>query len=202
MPAASGSNLQRAASCCINLELPWNPAVLEQRIGRIYRLGQTQPIDVYNLVTEDGIEARIAALVANKKALFSALFDGSSDQVRFAGQSSFLEGMRKMLEPISAPPIESIDNVESETSIAAIESGAAPIAEAGTSTAEPASTPTGISITTLPSGGLRIEAPPALAAPLAELLEGIARSLRAASSPQVATNPSPNGSHQSHAGPS
>jgi hypothetical protein len=36
-----GLNLQRAASCCINLELPWNPAVIEQRIGRIYRLGQT-----------------------------------------------------------------------------------------------------------------------------------------------------------------
>jgi SNF2 family DNA or RNA helicase len=35
-----GLNLQHAASACINLELPWNPAVLEQRIGRIYRLGQ------------------------------------------------------------------------------------------------------------------------------------------------------------------
>ena len=45
-----GLNLQRAANCVINLELPWNPAVLEQRIGRIYRLGQKQPIDVYNLV--------------------------------------------------------------------------------------------------------------------------------------------------------
>ncbi|HOU93788.1 MAG TPA: DEAD/DEAH box helicase, partial [Polyangiaceae bacterium] len=33
-----GLNLQRAASACINLELPWNPAVLEQRVGRIYRL--------------------------------------------------------------------------------------------------------------------------------------------------------------------
>ena len=47
-----GLNLQHAANCVINLELPWNPAVLEQRIGRIYRLGQKQPIDVYNLVSE------------------------------------------------------------------------------------------------------------------------------------------------------
>ena len=38
-----GLNLQHAANCVINLELPWNPAVLEQRIGRIYRLGQKQP---------------------------------------------------------------------------------------------------------------------------------------------------------------
>ena len=52
-----GLNLQRAANCVINLELPWNPAVLEQRIGRIYRLGQKQPIDVYNLVCEQGIES-------------------------------------------------------------------------------------------------------------------------------------------------
>ncbi len=55
-----GLNLQRAASSVINLELPWNPAVLEQRVGRIYRLGQKQPIQVYNLVSEGGIEARIA----------------------------------------------------------------------------------------------------------------------------------------------
>ncbi|MEI8259227.1 MAG: DEAD/DEAH box helicase, partial [Deltaproteobacteria bacterium] len=47
-----GLNLQHAANACVNLELPWNPAVLEQRIGRIYRLGQKRPIDVYNLVAE------------------------------------------------------------------------------------------------------------------------------------------------------
>lgn len=38
-----GLNLQRAANACINLEQPWNPAVLEQRIGRIYRLGRETP---------------------------------------------------------------------------------------------------------------------------------------------------------------
>ena len=41
-PGGVGLNLQHAANCVINLELPWNPAVLEQRIGRIYRLGQKQ----------------------------------------------------------------------------------------------------------------------------------------------------------------
>lgn len=40
-----GLNLQRAASSCINLELPWNPAVLEQRIARIHRRGQSEPVD-------------------------------------------------------------------------------------------------------------------------------------------------------------
>ena len=171
-----GLNLQRAATCCINLELPWNPAVLEQRIGRIHRLGQTAPIDVYNLVTEEGIEGRIAQLIANKKAVFSSLFDGSSDQVRFEGQHSFLDGMRKLLEPV--PPPASLEEAEPEA-VVVVAAEDQPVAE------EPAPTgsPTGLSITQLAGGGLRIDAPPALAAPLAELLETLARSLRAASPP-------------------
>ncbi len=94
-----GLNLQRAASCVINLELPWNPAVLEQRIGRIYRLGQKQPIDVYNLVCEQGIESRIADLVGNKQAFFKGLFDGDSDTVKFDQSGSFLSRVRKLYDP-------------------------------------------------------------------------------------------------------
>jgi len=112
-----GLNLQRAASCCINLELPWNPAVLEQRIGRIYRLGQRQPIDVYNLVTEYGIEARIADLVASKKVLFTGLFDGTSDAVRFeGGKASFLSDVEKLVPevPVFEPGAE--DGAASEPS--------------------------------------------------------------------------------------
>ena len=85
-----GLNLQRAANCVINLELPWNPAVLEQRIGRIYRLGQEQPIDVYNLISEQGIESRIASLVGTKQAFFKGLFDGESDAIQFEQSGSFL----------------------------------------------------------------------------------------------------------------
>ncbi len=94
-----GLNLQRAASACINLELPWNPAVLEQRVGRIYRLGQQAPIDVYNLVADYGIEARIAGLIASKKALFSGLFDGTTDEVRFDGTTGFLADIQRIVEP-------------------------------------------------------------------------------------------------------
>jgi superfamily II DNA or RNA helicase len=93
-----GLNLQRAANCVINLELPWNPAVLEQRIGRIYRLGQKQPIDVYNLVCEQGIESRIADLVGNKQAFFKGLFDGDSDAVKFDQSGSFLARVRKLYD--------------------------------------------------------------------------------------------------------
>src|SRR5207237_3287406 len=93
-----GLNLQRAANCVINLELPWNPAVLEQRIGRIYRLGQELPIDVFNLVCESGIESRIAGLVGSKQAFFKGLFDGDSDAIQFEQFSSFLSRVEKIYD--------------------------------------------------------------------------------------------------------
>ncbi|MEM1216534.1 MAG: DEAD/DEAH box helicase, partial [Bacteroidota bacterium] len=52
-----GLNLQKA-SLVVNLDLPWNPAVLEQRIGRVYRLGQERGVQVINLIAENTIEHR------------------------------------------------------------------------------------------------------------------------------------------------
>src|SRR5438876_2729323 len=98
-----GLNLQRAASACINVEQPWNPAVLEQRIGRIYRLGQRRPIDVYNLVSEPGIESRISDLVGSKKAFFIGLFDGTTDEVAFDRSGSFLSRIERMVTPELTP---------------------------------------------------------------------------------------------------
>jgi hypothetical protein len=103
-----GLNLQRAASACINLELPWNPAVLEQRIGRIYRLGQKRAIDVYNLVSEEGIESRIAALVGTKQALFSGVFDGTTDEISFEAAAPFLTQVERLVDTVMpvAPSIK------------------------------------------------------------------------------------------------
>jgi hypothetical protein len=98
-----GLNLQHASNCVVNLELPWNPAVLEQRIGRVYRLGQTQPIDVFNLVSESGIESRIATLVGSKQAFFKGLFDGESDSVQFEQSGSFLSRVEKLYEDLQRP---------------------------------------------------------------------------------------------------
>ena len=47
---STGLNLQ-AANTVINVDLPWNPAVLEQRIARAWRMGQKNPVHVYKLVT-------------------------------------------------------------------------------------------------------------------------------------------------------
>ena len=168
-----GLNLQRAANCCINLELPWNPAVLEQRIGRIYRLGQTSPIDVYNLVSEEGIEARIAALVEHKRAVFSGLFDGTTDTVMFEGQASFLEGMKRLVEPVPVPLPVTEDSDVPEPAIASVESAVASVSE------PPVAPPAQLAIERLEDGSLRIAAPPELAAPIAALLEQLARGLRA-----------------------
>lgn len=92
-----GLNLQHAASACINLDLPWNPAVLEQRVGRIHRNGQTKPIDVFNLVAEAGIEGHIERLLGTKKALFASIFESESNEVRFDAGSSFAESLSELI---------------------------------------------------------------------------------------------------------
>jgi superfamily II DNA/RNA helicase len=108
-----GLNLQRASNCVINMELPWNPAVFEQRIGRIYRLGQKSPIDVYNLVCEYGIESRIASLVGAKHAFFKGLFDGDSDAVQFEQAGSFIDRMKRLIDvPKLAADLEPAEALE------------------------------------------------------------------------------------------
>lgn len=180
-----GLNLQRAASACINLELPWNPAVLEQRISRIYRLGQPEPVDVYNLVSEAGVEARIAGLVAAKQALFAGLFDGTSDEVMFDGASSALAQIEKL---VRAPDVA--DGVEREEGeLDAWSESDAPIADT-LEVATPANDVTpvdrgggvqqllsSLSVRSTPSGGLTIEAPPEAAHALAALFGTMAKLL-------------------------
>lgn len=66
---STGLNLQ-VASILINLDLPWNPAVLEQRIARIYRIGQKKNIQVINLVASQTIEERMLSTLNFKTSLF------------------------------------------------------------------------------------------------------------------------------------
>ncbi len=97
-----GLNLQEAASVVVHLEVPWNPAVLEQRVGRVHRMGQKRPVQVVQLISEGSIEERIAATVRHKRELFDGLFRGSSDEVRFGDGSG--EGLRERLRQIVASP--------------------------------------------------------------------------------------------------
>ena len=79
-----GLNLQ-AASLVINLDLPWNPAVLEQRIARAHRHGQPSSVQVINLVAKDTIEERMLDTLAAKKNVFATVFgsDESPTAIRF-----------------------------------------------------------------------------------------------------------------------
>ena len=66
---SAGLNLQHA-STVVNMDLPWNPAVLEQRIGRVHRLGQTRPVQVVNFVAKGTIEEGMLSVLAFKRSLF------------------------------------------------------------------------------------------------------------------------------------
>lgn len=68
-----GLNLQ-AASLVINLDLPWNPAVLEQRIARAHRHGQPSSVHVINLIAKDTIEERMLDTLAAKRNVFASVF--------------------------------------------------------------------------------------------------------------------------------
>ncbi|MGL4521814.1 MAG: DEAD/DEAH box helicase [Bacilli bacterium] len=54
----------------INYDLPWNPMRLEQRIGRVHRLGQEHDVRIYNLVMKDTIEAHVLTLLHEKIDIF------------------------------------------------------------------------------------------------------------------------------------
>lgn len=66
-----GLNLQ-AASMVINLDLPWNPAVLEQRIARAHRHHQSETVNVVNLIAKGTIEERMLDTLEAKRAVFDA----------------------------------------------------------------------------------------------------------------------------------
>jgi len=87
-----GLNLQSAA-VVINLDLPWNPAVLEQRIGRVHRLGQKETVRVINIIAENSIEHGMLSLLKFKKSLFAGVLDGGEDKV-FMGTSRFNQFMK------------------------------------------------------------------------------------------------------------
>ena len=92
---STGLNLQSAATI-INIDLPWNPAVLEQRIGRIYRLGQQNNIQVINLVTPDSIEQEMLGKLRFKTSMFEGVLDDGEDSV-FITDDKF----SKMMETVS-----------------------------------------------------------------------------------------------------
>lgn len=86
--ASEGINLQ-FCSMMINYDLPWNPQRVEQRIGRIHRMGQQYDVVVVNFSNQGNVaELRILELLANKFNLFKDTF-GASNEVLGAIEDGF-----------------------------------------------------------------------------------------------------------------
>jgi len=111
----TGLNLQ-AADCVINFELPWNPAKMNQRIGRVSRIGQESScINVINLIAKKSIEERILTGIQLKTEVFKGVFDDGPDSVEFSAEkrNEMLNRLREMMgEEGELNPIESAEPEE------------------------------------------------------------------------------------------
>jgi SNF2-related domain/Helicase conserved C-terminal domain len=81
---STGLNLQHA-STLINMDLPWNPAILEQRIARIHRMGQKRPVHVINFVSAGTIEEGMLSVLAFKRSLSAGILDGGASEISLGG---------------------------------------------------------------------------------------------------------------------
>lgn len=113
-----GLNLQ-VASAVVNVDLPWNPAKLEQRIARAWRKHQTRSVSVVNLVCESSIEHAILHLLGQKQALAGGILDGEGDIAKLkmpSGRAAMIERMQAMMQAADAvaPTIVAVDEAIAE----------------------------------------------------------------------------------------
>jgi superfamily II DNA or RNA helicase len=167
-----GLNLQHAAAVVVNMDLPWNPAVLEQRIGRVHRMGQSRGVQVINFVGQGSIEEGILSVLAFKKSLFAGVLDGGESEIFLQGTklSQFMKSVEQVagamgeadVDPEEAPP-SAPGAVRTPADPASTQGDALPIAEP--------------QIDPVPSAAAGTEAPDPWAAMLeagAALLQGLA----------------------------
>jgi SNF2 family DNA or RNA helicase len=76
---SEGRNLQFAHALC-NFDLPWNPMRIEQRVGRLSRIGQTRDIEIFNFVTAGTVEEAVLHLLQAKLNLFELVI-GEIDMI-------------------------------------------------------------------------------------------------------------------------
>ena len=113
--AAEGLNLQRRCRLVVNYELPWNPARLEQRIGRVDRIGQQRTVHAITLVARDTAEdlvianlarrlARIVATLGEKDRLGAFLNDARMAGMVIAGAPEPIDEAREPPALVSTAP--------------------------------------------------------------------------------------------------
>jgi len=105
---ATGLNLQ-AANTVINVDLPWNPAILEQRISRVHRMGQRRPVQAFLLVTEETLEEKLLGTLSAKHELALAALDPES-RVNSVHLASGMDELKRRLEILlGTRPVAAID---------------------------------------------------------------------------------------------
>jgi superfamily II DNA or RNA helicase len=111
---ATGLNLQ-VADVVINLDMPWNPARLEQRIARAWRKHQKRRVQVINLVSEHTIEHRMLTLLDQKRSLAEGVVDGTGgrEMALPSGRAAFLERVQSLMTGSgSSQPPPSVDPLD------------------------------------------------------------------------------------------
>jgi superfamily II DNA or RNA helicase len=134
---STGLNLQHA-STVVNVDLPWNPAVLEQRIARVHRLGQARPVQVINFVAKGSIEEGMLSVLAFKRSLSEGILDGGNGEISLGGSrlNRFLKDVENVTGTMgageaisSAEEAAGVDGAVGGHSVSAV--GADPVLETG-----------------------------------------------------------------------
>ncbi len=113
---STGLNLQHA-STLVNMDLPWNPAILEQRIARIHRMGQNRPVQIVNFVSKGTIEEGMLSVLAFKRSLSAGILDGGTGEISLGGSrlNRFMKDVEnvtgRMGEGEAVSPAEEAGNV-------------------------------------------------------------------------------------------
>ena len=108
---AIGLNLQ-FANTLVNMDLPWNPALLEQRISRIHRMGQPDKVQVVNFVAKGSIEEGMLSLLAFKRSLSAGILDGGNAEISLGGSrlKRFMQEVKNVIA--SMKNIDPLDQTE------------------------------------------------------------------------------------------
>ena len=163
-----GLNLQ-SGSVVVNLDIPWNPAVLEQRIARVHRMGQQKGVRVINMISAGSIEERILDLIRFKKSLFAGVLDDDGADTVMVGESqleTFMNSVEEATDTLTPPDFsatsqerEEAAEDESAADSAEQQGAAAEVvaqdAESGPSPSRTAGSPQPDSLSSLMAGGAK-----------------------------------------------
>jgi len=139
---ATGLNLQ-TASTLINMDLPWNPAKLEQRVARIFRLGQENPVQIINLVSKDSFEESLIAKLRFKSSMAEGVLDGGEDTVFFDKNKfqALVEELQSAMEEMPESTQDEEEEEENQTETKATEEPTVPQKPSGEPSKEPSKGP-------------------------------------------------------------